>query len=266
MKIKSSAVTMSIAGKIIRINRLVNPLSKRMLIIKAECSMGTEEEFNTIEKIIQSFKESCDGIVLNYDYVSKLFRYFLGRHAPALILRVKLPMVPLQPDKANAILSPLIENAVSIGATAAISSFFVGHEKDEDEARNVRSISLLARETEKVGLPLIIECIPFGERVTRENFSKCVELAARVSTEAGADVIAIPYIKEQEILQKIIDGVGTPVLMLDIVTPFGSAVEDLKSALNSGASGLIIGEETFRRLDIQSIKKLYESIHRRGVG
>lgn len=257
---------MSMAGKIIRINRLINQLSKRTLIIKAECSMERKEEFGTIEKIVQSFKESCDGIVLNYDHVSKLFHHFLGRRAPALILRVKLPILPPQPSKANSILSPLVENAVSVGATAVISSFLVGHEKDEDEARNVRFISLLARETERIGLPLIVECIPFGERVTRENYSKCVELAARVSTEAGADMIAIPYVGERVTLQKIIDGVGTPVLMLDVATPFGSAIENFELALDCHASGFIIGEETFQRLDIQSIKKLYELIHRRNVG
>lgn len=264
-RLKVRQLAMSVAGKIIRTNRLVNPLSKRTLIIKAECSIGMEEESGIIEKLVQSFKDSCDGMILSYDYVSKLFRYFLGKRAPALILQVKLSIVPPQPDKASAILSPLIENAVSIGGSAVISSFFIGHEKDEDEAMNVRFISLLARETEKLGLPLIVDCIPFGERVTRENFSKCVELAARVSTEAGADIIAIPYVEEQAI-QRIIDGVGTPVLMLDVATPFGSFVDNLELALNYGASGLIVGEETFQRLDIRSVKKLYELIHRRDIG
>ncbi len=255
---------MGTSGKVIRINRLINPLSRKSLIIKAERSMKMMREFSDVEKIAQSFKDHCDGIVLNPDHVKMLLHYLLGRRAPALIVRVKLSDVPPQPDEASIPL--FVENAISVGASAVISSFFVGHEKDEDEARNVRFISFIARESEKIGLPLIVECIPFGERVTRENFSKCVELAARVSTEAGADIIAIPYVGESTVLKKIIDGVGTPVLMLDIVTPFGSAVENLKLALNSGISGLVIGEETFQRLDLQSIKKLYEVIHGRGAG
>ncbi|MBS7611570.1 hypothetical protein KEJ27_05115 [Candidatus Bathyarchaeota archaeon] len=223
-------------------------------------------EFSDVEKIVYSFKDCCDGIVLNPDHVKKLFRYFLGRHAPALIVQVKSSVVPPRPDEASTIFYPLIKDAISVGASAVIGSFFVGHEKDEDEAGNVRFISFLARESEKIGLPLIVECIPFGERVTRENFPRCVELAARVSTEAGADIVAIPYVGEPAILQKIIDGVGTPVLMLDIATPFGSAVENFKLALNCGASGLVIGGETFQRVDIQSIKKLYELIHVRDIG
>lgn len=255
------------SGEIIRMNRIFNASTRKSLIIKVDWEVRRQKSPISAE-VVQSLKDYCDGIVLNYNQVNNLFYHFLGRYAPALIIRADWMSFPQISSASNSeeiinFLESLVENVVLTGASAIISSFLVGYERDEDEAKNVRFISLLARESEKIGLPLIVECIPFGERITRENFSRCVELAARVSTEAGADIVAIPFVGDLALLQKIIVGVGTPVLMLDIPTPFGNAIDNLTSTLNSGASGLVIGEETFARLDAQSIRKLYECVHGR---
>jgi DhnA family fructose-bisphosphate aldolase class Ia len=234
-------------GKIIRMNRIINPITKRALIIKANLMMETL----SAEDLIKVSRDFCDGIILNLEQVEKLFHYFLGRHAPALILKIDYTSYS----------SSLIENALYTGASGVISSFIVGHKKDEDEAKNLEAISSLARESERYALPLIVECIPFGERITKENFFRCVELAARVSAEAGADIIAVPYIEGNFLRQKIVNGIDIPVLMSDMRTFFGSAIENAEIMLKSGASGFLIGEETFRMYDISKINYLYSLLH-----
>lgn len=238
-------------GKTIRINRVIDPNLKRSLIVDASSLLEGRYD----EKSFQIFKEYCDGIVLVSSQVERLYYVFLGRRAPALILKLGWKNV------SHDLIPQVIEDALFMGASAVMSPFLVGHERDEDEAKNLEIISLIARQGERLNLPFIVECVPYGERVTKENFSKCVELAARVAAEAGADIIAIPYVREQALLKKIINGVSIPVLMSDIMTPFGSAIENAEIALNGGASGFLIGEETFQgRHPIKVIKRLYDLI------
>jgi len=233
-------------------NRIINPNLKRSLIVDASSLL--ERCYD--EKIFQILKEYCDGIVLVSSQVERLYHVFLGRRAPALILRLGWRNISPQ----------AVEDALFMGASAVISSFLVGHERDEDEAMNLEIISLIARQSERVNLPLIVECIPYGERITKENFSRCVELAARVATEAGADIIVIPYVRDQVLLKKIINGVSIPVLMSDIMTPFGSSIEKVEFVLENGASGFLLGEETFRKYDVERvIKILYERIYGRAL-
>lgn len=257
-------------GKTVRMNKFIDLMTKKSVIIKADWGMRIGKELIDVEEMIQTFKDHCDGIVLDPEQTKNLFHHFLGKRAPALIIRTEwanvFQAVSLPPPyKVNSLSASLVKNAITLGASAIISFFFVGYERDEDEAKNLESISFLARECEKFGFPMIAECIPFGERITKENFSNCVELAARVSTEAGADVAAIPYTGDPVSFRKIVNGVGTPVLMLDIATPFGSGVKNIEAALNSGASGIIVGEETFKKLDFLKIKNLYKIVHKKDL-
>jgi len=225
------------------------------------------EESAGIEEVLQNLKNCYDGAVLRFEQVECLSHHFLGRNAPALIVEASLESASqvgssLQ-DKVSDSSKFLVENALLLGASAILSYLFVGYERDEDEARNVELITHLAWESERAGLPLIVECIPFGERVTRENFPKCVELAARVSSESGADVIAIPYTGDYTSFRKIVDGVSIPVLTLDMATPFGYGVENVTTTLKAGSSGIIITEETLQRFSISKLRSLYDFIHGR---
>jgi DhnA family fructose-bisphosphate aldolase class Ia len=255
-----------IVGKAIGMNRIINPSTKRSFIL----NVGREvilKNFTDVEEVLQVFKNCCDGVVVRFEQVERLLHHFLGRTAPALIVEASLKSASqvgssLQ-DKVSGSSKFLVENALLLGASAILGYLFVGYERDEDEARNVELIAHLAWESEKAGLPLIVECIPFGERVTRENFPKCVELAARVSSESGADVIAIPYTGDYASFCKIVDGVGIPVLTLDMVTPFGWGVENIVTTLKAGSSGIIVTEETLQRLGFSKLRSLYDFIHGR---
>jgi len=255
-----------VMGKTISMNRIINPSTKKSFILNVSREAILKSSIN-VEEVLQVFKNYCDGIVARFEQVECLFHHFLGRTAPALIVEASLESTSqvgssLQ-DKVSDSSKFLVENALLLGASAILSYLFVGYERDEDEARNVELIAHLAWESERAGLPLIVGCIPFGERVTRENFPKCVELAARVSSESGADVIAIPYTGDYTSFRKIVDGVGIPVLTFDMVTPFGWGVENIVTTLKAGSSGIIITEETLQRFSISKLRSLYDFIHGR---
>lgn len=239
-------------------NAIINLTTRRSLIGDVSSLLG---KICDEEKELLIFRRYCDGIILRKLHAERLYHLFLGRNVPALILKHEWREV-LRSD-----LSQIIEDALSMDASAIVSSLFVGYEKDEEEAENLKAISLLARETENSNLPLVIECIPFGERVTKENFNRCVELAARIATEAGADVIAIPYIRDTLTLQKIVNGVSVPTLISDITTPFGALpIKDIKILLDSGISGFLISEKIYEKYKQEYglekiIKIFHDSIH-----
>ena len=247
-------------GMMIRANKLINPTSGRALILKVDWASRSEAE-----EIVKACKDYCEGIVVNREQINDLSPYFLGKKAPALIIRIhwiRLYEGGLSSlyESVDTIISA-VEEAMVFGASAIFTSFLIGHERDEDEARNVESISFLSRACEKLGIPLMVECLPLGERITKENFSRCIELGARVSTEAGADIVAIPYTGDPESFKKIVYGINTPTLLLDIKTPFGRSVENLDSSLKAGAKGIVVGEEMLRKLNILDVKGLYQSLH-----
>lgn len=244
-------------GKIIRMNSIINPTIRRSLIV----NMSSLLERFYDEKEFLIFRKYCDGIILKQSHVERLYHLFLGRNAPALILRYEWKKI------LDSNLSQIIEEALSMNVSAIISSFFVGYERDEEEAENLKAISLLARESEWLNLPLIIECIPFGERITKENFGRCVELAARVAAEAGGDIIAMPHVRDVFTLQKIITGVDIPIFISDAVTPFGAfPIKDIKILLDSGVSGFLISEKILQEYgqeyELEKIIRIFhDSIH-----
>ncbi|MEM4004651.1 MAG: hypothetical protein QXM43_03325, partial [Desulfurococcaceae archaeon] len=88
-----------------------------------------------------------------------------------------------------------------------------------------------------------------------------------VAAEAGADVIAIPYIREVSVLQKIAAGIHVPIFISDTMIPFGAfSIDNLKVLLDGGASGLLISREIFQSINKnikleEIVKILYNSIH-----
>jgi len=249
-------------GSIIRMSRIINPVSKKTLILKVDWANK-----NQAKEIVRTCKDYCEGIVVNREQAGDLSLYFSGKEAPALIARIHwtcLYKEGLSSLYENIdIVASAVEEAMMFGASAIFSSFIIGHKRDMDEARNVESISFLSRACEKLGMPLIVECLPIGERITRENFSKSIELAARVSMEAGADIIAIPYTGNPESFKNMLYSANVPILLLDVETPFGRSINNLELALKVGVRGLVIGEEMLRSLDVLDIKSLYKSLHGR---
>jgi len=243
-----------------RIDRIINPESGKMLILEIDWANDAYSE-----RIIRDCRNYCDGVIVSKDQVNRLHPYLMGSSAPAFIIQIDWKSFYQGFQRSlyenSEIVNSAVEEAILLGASSITSSFIVGHDKDEDEARNLEAISFLARACERAGVPLIIRCLPFGRRITKENFCRCVELGARVAMEAGADIVAIPYTGDQPSFNRIVYGVNIPILLLDVQTPLGRSIDSLKSALEIGAVGAIISYETLKDYTTQKVKIIYEVIH-----
>lgn len=239
-------------GKNLRLSQIIDQRSGTSLILEADqgLTLGPAPGVEDLASTLKGLKGLVDAIILSKGQVGRVIDVFKGRGAPALIIRADWTSAfrgrdfALPAKSVTYAPSAGAEEALSLGASGVASHFFVGYERDEDEAANVRFVAGLARECEERGLPLIVEAIPMGERVTKENYLDCARFAARVAVEAGADVVATPYKRDPSLIREVVEGTKAPTLVLEVDEPV--TLEGLKGALEAGASGLIIGKSSLR--------------------
>lgn len=262
------------SGKALRLCEFIDPEDGKSVIIEADkgLMLGPIAGLVNLEEAVEKVKSEADAVVLSPGQVRQTIHHFRGKMAPALLIRADWTNVfrdegfALPARKMRHVVVASTEDAVVLGASAIVAFFFVGYESDEDEARNMESMAKLARESDRLGVPLLVESIPIGERVTEVNYADCVDLAMRMSVEAGADAVAAPYTGDVKSFGKIVDAAKVPVFVLDI----GDATKDIlkvaKEALRAGASGVVASGKVFQAADpVQTLKALRDIVHRQKV-
>ena len=215
---------MSIIGKTMRLSEIIDPTIERSVLVEVDREFPSKTHCGREMDAIMPRLARCeiDGIIMEMNNAKKYIHYFHGKDAPALLIRMS-PSGAFgttydatnQEAKPNAKCSSGRE-VLGIGASAAVGHFFVGHEKDQDEAWNFAWISGIIGECDELGIPLIVEAIPIGDRATRDDYSDCAGLAARMASEAGASCVAIPYTGSPETLRKVTDSTGVPTYLVEL--------------------------------------------------
>jgi DhnA family fructose-bisphosphate aldolase class Ia len=260
-----------ILGKTIRLGHLLNAEDDRAIIFEADegLMLGPTPGLLDLPETVSMVKNKVDGIVLSSGQVERSFEHFKGKGAPALLVRAdwtnafrdETYFLPTRNVRHVLNLGP--KDAVALGASALAAFLFVGYDDDEDEARNLETVAMLARESEKFGLPLLVECIPIGGRMTEINYLDCAKLATRMAVEAGADIVATPYTGNANSFKEIVDASKTPVLMLDRRIDASRLLEAAEESLKAGATGVVVGRSVHRAVNpLAQLTAIHELIHR----
>jgi DhnA family fructose-bisphosphate aldolase class Ia len=225
----------------IRIGRILNPTDLRCVL--ADCSDGS-----ILQKIITAdigIVKRLDGlIVADAESIIKNRHVFLGRRSPSYILRVGSEV--LQASNPKAKVEELIVEALRMDFSAVISTFTIGHEDERIDSNSMKLIAMLSDVCYDYELPFIVEAAPFGERVSSENYSESVGLAARMAVEVGASIVAIPPLKKIEDLKNVVESVKTYTLLIDpssklVIEKMQQNLPDiLLNALNIGLNGIVL--------------------------
>lgn len=270
-----------LAGKGVRLNEFINPDDGRSLIIEADFGLmlgpveGLEDLMDVVEKVVEG---RPDGVILSLGMAERLIHSFLGKKSPALLLRadwtnaLRNKTHPLPANRVRRVSMASAEEALLLGASAVVAYLFVGYEDDEDEAENLKAVATLAEECSQVGMPLLVQSIPIGERVTMVNYADCVGLAVRMAMEAGADVVAAPYTGSFESFKGVVAAAkGAPFLMLDMDVklareqPTQEYLKALEESLKAGAAGAIFGRRVLGKADLaKALEDVRGEIHRSG--
>jgi fructose-bisphosphate aldolase, class I len=188
-------------GKNIRLSRLLGGSERRALVVAFDHALvlgpipGTEDPLGKIRQFAQA---KVDALLLNLGLIRQFANTKIVGTIPALIARLDWTTVwsAIGQNGTGALHSSLLarpEEALRHGADAVLTYLVVGTGDAEFEMKEITRNAEVARECERVGIPLIVESLARGKDVQNPGDPKWLNLHTRMAVELGADVVKTDY-------------------------------------------------------------------------
>jgi len=229
---------------------------------------GVVEFESTLKKVITG---RPDAILLSPGQISRVSRMFWGRGSPSVIVRADWTSAgrymsgTFKTLQRRMILTP--SEALRLGASATVIYAIMGYEDESQEADDFAHLARFARDCDNASLPLIVEPIPLGPKVTGSNFADTLGLIVRMAVEAGADVIKCSYTGNKESFKKVVQAAGAAkVLVLGgEKMPDRAALQLASDAIESGASGVVFGRNVIQSANPLAMTKAIRALVHEGA-
>lgn len=253
---------MSDCGKKIRLNRVLGGPQHRALVVAFDHALvlgpipGTEDPLG---KIQQFAKANVDALLLNLGLIRQFANSTIPGRIPSLIARLDWTTVwsAFGQNGNGALHSSLLarpEDALRHGADAVLTYLVVGTGDIEFEMKEITRNAEIARECERVGIPLIVESLARGKDVQNPGDPKWLNLHTRMAAELGADAVKTDYSGDPASMRAVVEECPIPILVLG-----GSRHASDKHALDvvrevsaAGAAGVFFGRNVFQAEDMNS--------------
>ena len=161
------------------------------------------------------------------------------------ISALKKPMDPLD-------LLYTAEDAVRVGADGMLCMGYPGSATNE---HTLKYMAKLAADCDKWGIPLGVEMLPFGfDPVEGSRSVENMSFACRQGVEMGADFIKAEFVGGEE-FREVTENCYAPVLVLggSKAKSDEELLSTVKGAMDTGAKGVIMGRNIYRRENIAGI-------------
>jgi DhnA family fructose-bisphosphate aldolase class Ia len=142
-----------------------------------------------------------------------------------------------------------VEEAIRLGADAAICYLFIGQHDLSRETRSMTNAALAAAEARRWGLPLVIE--PMAARGGRlDPFAAAtVAMNTRMAVEIGADVVKTDWPRDVAAFATVVDAAAETPILIAGGARTGDDRETLRmvdAILRAGADGILFGRALFQ--------------------
>ena len=251
-------------GKQVRLNRLYNEKSGRILVIALDHAIGwgvipgIDDIRKTMEKIIEA---QPDAITMLKGTAERVFRPYAGS-IPFIMKATTFS--PYQPAYDTAV--GAVDEAVRLGADAiAMGATVCG----EHQQQLLSQLAEFVRQADLAGLPTVTHIYPKGEFIAKEDRYKeeHVKYAARAGAELGVDIIKTFYTGDKESYARVIKAVPA-----DVVISGGPKLPSLESVfqmvydgIQAGAKGVTYGRNVWQADDpVKMVQALKHIIHNDG--
>jgi len=257
---------LSHCGKKIRLCRVLGGGSgHRALVVAFDHALvlgpipGTEDPLGQIRRFAQA---DVDALLLNLGLIRQFANSHVSGPLPALIARIDWTTVwtAFSSNGNGALRSTLLarpEDALRHGADAVVTYMVVGTGDAEFESKEVARTADIARECERVGIPLIVESLARGRTVENPGDPKWLNLHTRMAVELGADAVKTDYTGDPVSMRSVVEGCPIPILVLG-GSRQGSdrdALETVRNVVASGAAGVFFGRNVFQAADMKGFLK-----------
>jgi len=246
-------------GKTLRLSKILDPDDGRGVVVAADHGfmLGSIKGVFNLEKTLRRVIEGGpEAVLLSPGQAARLGHLFHGRKSPAILVRAdwtnafRTKKYALPTRTIGRAMAASARDALTLGASGIVTYYFIGC-SDEIEAWNFKLMTTFARECDEIGLPFIVEPLPFGERVTGANHAELILTSVRMAVEAGADAIKTSYTGDVKTFRKVVKSAGVPILVLGgaKARTRRDALEVIAEALEAGASGVVYGRQVVQAED-----------------
>ncbi len=258
---------MSDFGKNIRLNRILNEPGRGTLVVAFDHALvlgpipGTEDAGGQISRFVQA---RVDALLLNLGLIQRCNACFPRSATPGIIARIDWTTIwtSLSRGERGVLRSCMlasVEDALRHGADAVLSYLVVGTGDGNFEAEEIARNAQLARECERLGMPLMIETLARGEEVENPADLQWIKRHTRIATELGADVIKTDYAGSVAAMREVVESCPIPILVLGGSRSDG-ALDIVRSVMEAGAAGVFFGRNVFQADDMAGFLRQVRSI------
>ncbi|MGA2415988.1 MAG: hypothetical protein ABSF59_16155 [Candidatus Sulfotelmatobacter sp.] len=247
---------MSDCGKNIRLRRLLGGAVRRALIVAFDHALvlgpipGTEDPLGKIHQFAQA---KVDALLLNLGLMRQYANSTTPGPMPALIARLDWTTVwSAREQNGNGTLrSSLLarpEEALRLGADAVLTYLIIGTGDADFEMKEITRNAEVARECERVGIPLIVESLARGKDVRNPGDPKWLNLHTRMAAELGADAVKTDYSGDKVSMRSVVEKCPIPILVLGGSRHASDqhALDVVRDVANAGAAGVFFGRNVFQ--------------------
>ena len=252
---------MSDYGKKIRLSRVTGGIGHRALVVAFDHALGlgpipgTEYPLGQIQRFA---KAKVNAVLLNLGLVRLCAECFFEDPLPPLIARIDWTTVwSAFGNGGGELRSALLarpEQALRLGADAVVTYLVVGTGNSEFESKEIARNAKVARECERAGIPLIIECLARGPAIDNPADPQWLRLHTRIAAELGADAVKTDYTGDPSSMRSVVEECPIPIFLLGGSRQGSdeSALQVVHGATLAGAAGVIFGRNVFQAADMQS--------------
>jgi class I fructose-bisphosphate aldolase len=225
---------------------------------------GTQDPLGQIQRFAHG---KADSVLLNLGLIRQFALSAFTGPIPGIIARIDWTTI----WSANAhqggteLRSAMLarpEDALRHGADAVLTYMVVGTGDTDFESKEIARTAEVARECERIGIPLIVESLARGKGVQNPGDPKWLNLHTRMVTELGADAVKTDYTGDPASMRTVIDGCAIPILVLG-GSREGSdeaALRMVRDVTIAGAAGVFFGRNVFQAQDMVSFLHQARSI------
>ena len=232
-------------GKAIRLERIINRVTKRTVIVPMDhgVTVGPIQGLTDMRTAVNEVAEGgADAVIMHKGLVRCSHRG--GGRDVGLVLHLSAG-TNLTPTPGAKVLVCSVEEAVRMGADGVSIHVNLG---DPAEGDMLADLGRVSRECEAWGMPLIAMMYGRGPLIKDQYEAVLVAHCARVACELGADVIKVPYCGDIDGFLAVTESCCVPVVVaggekMESTEEFLQMVHD---SLRAGGAGLSVGRNVFQ--------------------
>jgi fructose-bisphosphate aldolase, class I len=253
---------LSLCGQKLRLKRVLGRPERPALVVAFDHALvlgpipGTE---NPVAQIQRFAEAQADAILLNLGLIRQFAESACDVAIPPFIARIDWTTVwaVLRDGGKGDLYSAMLarpEEALRHGADAVLTYMVVGTGDAEFESKEVARTAEVARECERVGIPLIVESLARGPNIKSPGDPKWLNLHTRMAVELGADAVKTDYSGDPESMRAVVEGCPIPILVLggNRQASDEDALDVVRGAVLAGAAGVFFGRNVFQADDMHS--------------